>query len=77
MGNNLECRWTKMVEMAKEAKETLAQITTMMVAEQIDKSGRVHLWRRITLDYLVEQSEDKVRYYTQYRWVLEYPTQDQ
>jgi len=56
-----------MVEMAKEAKETLAQITTMMVAEQIDKSGRVHLWRRITLDYLVEQSEDKVRYYTQYR----------
>jgi hypothetical protein len=67
MGNNLERRWTKMVEMAKEAKETLAQITTMVVAERIDKSGRVHPWTRITLDYLVEQSEDQVRYYTQYR----------
>jgi len=33
MGNNLECRWTQMVEMAKEVKETLAQITTMVVAE--------------------------------------------
>jgi hypothetical protein len=67
MGNNLERRWPMMVEMAKEAKETLAQITTMVVAEQIDKSGRVHPQRRITLDYLVEQSEDQVRYYTQYR----------
>ena len=67
MGNNLERCWTKMVEMAKEAKETLAQITTMVVAERIDKSGRVHPRRRITLDYLVEQSEDQVRYYTQYR----------
>ena len=67
MGNNLERRWTKMVEMAKEAKETLAQITTMVVAERIDKSGRVHPRRRITLDYLVEQSEDQVRYSTQYR----------
>jgi len=56
-----------MVEMAKEAKETLAQITTMVVAERIDKSGLVHPRRRITLDYLVEQSEDQVRYYTQYR----------
>jgi len=67
MGNNLERRWTKMIEMAEEAKETLAQITTMVVAEQIDKSGRVHPRRRITLDYLVEQSEDQVRYYTPYR----------
>ena len=66
MGNNLERRWTTMVEMAKEAKETLAQITTMVVAEQINKSGRVHPPRRITLDYLVEESEDQVRYYTQY-----------
>jgi hypothetical protein len=67
VGNNLERRWTKMVEMAKEAKETLPQITTMVVAEQIDKSGRVHPRRRITLDYLVEQSEDQVRYDIQYR----------
>jgi hypothetical protein len=55
MGNNLERCWTKMVEMAKEAKETLAKITTMVVAERIDKSGRVHPRRRITLEYLVEQ----------------------
>ena len=67
MGNDLERRWTKMVEMAKEGKETLAQITIMVVAERIDKSRRVHPRRRITLDYLVEQSEDQVRYYTQYR----------
>ena len=67
MCNHLERRWTKMVEMAKEYQETLAQITTMVVAERIDKSGRVHPRRRITLDYLVEQSEDQVRYYTQYR----------
>jgi len=67
MGNNLERRWTKMVEMAKEAKETPARITTTVVAERIDKSGRVHPRRRITFDYLVEQSEDQVRYYTQYR----------
>jgi len=33
MGNNLERRWTKMVEMAKEPKETLAQVTVMVVAE--------------------------------------------
>jgi len=55
-----------MVEMAKEANETLAQITAMVVAERINESGRVHPWRRITLDYLVEQSDDQVRYYTQY-----------
>jgi len=67
MGNNLERCWTKVVEMAKEAKETLAQMTTMVVAERIDKSGRVHPWRRVTLDFLVEQSEDQVGYYTQYR----------
>jgi len=42
MGNNLERHWTKMVVTAEEAKETLAQITTMVVAERIDKSGRVH-----------------------------------
>jgi hypothetical protein len=42
MGNNLERRWTTRVEMAKEAKETVLQITTMVVAEQIDKSGGVH-----------------------------------
>jgi len=56
-----------MVEMAKEAKETLPQITTMVVAERIDKSWRMHPRRRITLDYLVEESDDQVRYYTQYR----------
>ena len=56
-----------MVEMAKEAKETLAQITTMVVAERIDKSGHMHPLRRIILDYLVVQSEVQVRYYTQYR----------
>ena len=56
-----------MVEMAKEAKETLAQITTMVVAERIDKSGCVHPRGRVTLDYLVEQSEDQVRFNTQYR----------
>ena len=67
MGNNLEHRWTKMVEMAKEARETIAQITTMVVAERINKSGRVHPRRRVTLDYVVEQSEDQVRYYTQYQ----------
>jgi len=67
MGNNLERRWTKMVEMATEATETMAQITTMVVAERIDKSGCVHPWRRITLDYLVEQSKNHIRYYTQYR----------
>jgi len=66
-GNNLEHRWTKTIEMAKEAKVSLAQITTMVVAERIDKSGHVHQWRRISLDYLVEQSEDQVGYYTQYR----------
>jgi len=66
MGNNLERRWTKMVEMAEDAKETLEQITPMVVAERINKSGCVHPRRRITLDYLVEQSEDQVRYYTQY-----------
>jgi len=66
MGNNLELRWTKMVEMAKEAKATPAQITTMVVGERIDKSGRMHPPRRITLDYVVEQSEPQVRYYTQY-----------
>jgi hypothetical protein len=76
MGNNLDHRWTMMVKMAKEAKETLAQITTMVVAERIYKSGRVHAWRRITLDYRVEQSEVQGTYYTQYRWVLEYTTQD-
>jgi hypothetical protein len=67
MGNNLECRWTKIVEMANEAEETLAQITTMVVAERIDQSGCVHPRRRITLEYLVEYSEDQVRYNTQYR----------
>ena len=67
MGNTLERRWTKMVEMAEEANETVAQITTIVVAERIDKSGRMHPLRRITLNYLVEQSEDQVRYYTQYR----------
>ena len=56
-----------MVEMAKESKETLAQVTTMVVAERIDISGCVHPRRRITLDYLGEQSEDQVRYDTQYR----------
>jgi len=56
-----------MVEMAKDAKGTLAQITTMVVAERIDKSGRVHPRRKITLDFIVEQSADQVRYYTQYR----------
>jgi len=66
MGNNLERRGTKMVEMAEEAKGTLAQTTTMVVAERIDKSGCVHPRRRMTFDYLVEQSEDQVRYYTQY-----------
>jgi hypothetical protein len=66
MGNNLERRCTKMVEMAKEAKETLAQITTMVVAKRINKAGRVHPRRMVSLDYLVEQSEDQVRYYTQY-----------
>jgi len=66
MGNNLEHHWTKMVEMAKEPKKTLVQIITMVVAEPIDKSGCVHPWRRVTLDYLGEQSEDQVRYYTQY-----------
>jgi hypothetical protein len=67
MGNNQERRWTKMVEMAKEAKETLAQITAMVVAKRINKSGSVHPRRLITFDYLVEQSDDQVRYYTQYR----------
>jgi hypothetical protein len=66
MGNNLERRWTMMVEMAKEAKETLAQITTMVVAERINKSGRVHPRRRIILDYLVDHSEYQFRYYTQF-----------
>ena len=42
MGNNLGHRWTKMVEMMKEAQETLAQITTMEVAERIDESEHVH-----------------------------------
>jgi len=37
MGNNLECHWTKMVEMSKEAMETLAQVTAMVVAVPIDK----------------------------------------
>jgi len=50
-----------MVEMANEAKETLAQINTMVVAERIDKSGCMHPRRRITSDYLVEQLEDQVR----------------
>jgi hypothetical protein len=67
MGNNLECRWTKMVEIAKEAKETLPQITTMVGADRIEKSGPVHPSRTITLCPLVEQSEDQSRYYTQYR----------
>jgi hypothetical protein len=48
----------------------------MMVAERIDKSGRVHPQRWITLDYLVEQSEDQVRKYPQYWAVLENATQD-
>jgi hypothetical protein len=67
MGNNLEHCWTKMVEMAKKAKETLAQITTVVVAERIYKSGGVHPQSRVTLDYLVEQSEHQVSYYTEYR----------
>jgi hypothetical protein len=33
MGNNMDLCWTKMVEMAEKAKETLVQITTMLVAE--------------------------------------------
>jgi hypothetical protein len=37
MGNNPERRWTTIIEMAKEARESLAQITTMVVAERIDK----------------------------------------
>ena len=67
MRNNLERRWTKMVEMAKEAKETLAQITTMVVAERINKSGRMHPRSRVTIDHQVTQSDNQVRYYTQYR----------
>jgi len=62
MGNNLERHWIMMVQMAKEAKKILVQITTMMLAVGIDESGWVHLWRRVTLDYLVEQLEDQVRY---------------
>jgi hypothetical protein len=50
----------------KWQKKTVAQITTMVVAERIDKSGSVNPRRRITLDYLVERSEDQVRYYTEY-----------
>jgi len=66
MGDNLERHRGKIVEMPKEAMETPVQITTMVVAKRIDKSGRMHPWRRATLDYLVEQSEEQVTYYTQY-----------
>jgi len=65
-----------MIDRAKEAKETLAQITTMVKAERIDESGCVHPQRNVILDHLGEQSEDQIRYYTQYRWVLEYTTHD-
>ena len=44
-----------MVEIAKEAKETHAEITTMVLAERIDESGGVHPQRTVTLDYVVEQ----------------------
>ena len=67
MGNNLEHCWTKMVEMAGEAKKTQAQITTMVVAERIDESGCVPPQRRINADYLLEQSEDQFRHSTQYQ----------
>jgi hypothetical protein len=64
MGNSLEHYSTKMVEIAKEETETLAQITRNGGIRVNQKSGCVHSWRRVTVDHLVEESEDPVRYYT-------------
>jgi len=76
MGNNLECHWTKMVEMKKQARETLAQITTVVEEEQIDESDCVHPRITVTIHDLVEQSDVRVRYYTEICLVPESAKQD-
>jgi len=75
--NNLEHRWTKIEEITNEAKEPVAQITAVGVAERIEKSECQHLLRQVTFDYLVEQSDDQAMYHTPYWGVLEYTMQDQ
>lgn len=65
MGHNLDRRWRKMTKVLAEATEARSRVTSMTRPDSSNASRRVF----VTEEYLEQQAQDQIEYYTSYRWV--------
>jgi phenylalanyl-tRNA synthetase alpha subunit len=67
MGDNLDRRWTKMLEMEKKSKETEQKTLEKCIPATVDREGNRHPIRLITSEYLQEQANLQFEFYTNYK----------
>jgi hypothetical protein len=67
MGDNLDRRWTKMLEMEKKSKETEQKTLDKCIPASVDREGNRHPIRLITSEYLREQANLQLEFYTNYK----------
>jgi hypothetical protein len=67
MGENLDRRWKKMLEMQKQSIETERRILQRCIPAGRDREGTHHPMRLITSDYLQEQGRMQLEFYTNYK----------
>jgi hypothetical protein len=67
MGDNLDRRWTKMLEMEKKSKETEQKTLDKCIPANVDREGNRNPIRLITSEYLQEQANLQLEFYTNYK----------